>query len=145
MQNTKNKQTTKNYTISMSKEIGKLWIVGDINPFRKPFAIFYDKELGHDVGKVMTCGAANDVLDILAAGEKRMDIDLRISSERVSLPGYVEFELARPCSLSAKYFVNNCPGKPRLEAWVGASAREIFREYPAFAYIKNSLISHPDK
>lgn len=136
MQNTRTNPTTKNYTISLNKEIGTLWIVGDINPFRKSFELFFDKELGHDVGKIMTCGATNDILDILAGGEKSMDVDLRISSERVALPGYVEFELAQPFNLSAKYYVRNCPGCPQLIAWVGSSVREIFNGYPAFAYIR---------
>jgi hypothetical protein len=32
--------------------------------------------------------------------------------------------------------VNNCPGKPQLEAWVNGSIREIIKTFPAFAYIK---------
>lgn len=136
MQNTKNNQTTKNYTLTLSKEIGKLWILQDINPFRKPFELFYDKELGHDVGKVMTCSATNYVLDIIAGDDKRMDVEIVISTDRIKLPDYVEFELVTPCALAAKYYVNNCPGCPQMIAWVNASAREIFRAYPAFAYIK---------
>lgn len=138
MQNTKNNPTTKNYTISLSKEIGKLWIANDINPFRVPFLLFYDKELGHDVGNVMTCGATNDILDILAAGETRMNLDLRIASERVVLPGYVEFELVQAFNLSAKYLVNNCPERPQMIAWVNSSVRVIFKDYPLFAYIKKA-------
>lgn len=138
MQNTKNKPTTKNYTISLSKVIGKLWIANDINPFRKPFELFYDKELGHDVGNVMTCGATNDILDILAAGETRMSIDLRIATERIAMSGYVEFEFVQAFNLSAKYLVNNCPGRPQMIAWVNSSARVIFKDYPLFAYIKKA-------
>ena len=127
---------TTNYTLTLTKEIGKLWIVENIQPFHKDFKVFYDQELGHDIGKLTTIGATDYVLDILAGGLKRMDIELRIATERVDLPDYVEFELVAPYPLSAKYFVNHCPGKPRLIAWVGASARQIFGAYPVFAYIK---------
>lgn len=37
---------------------------------------------------------------------------------------------------SARYYVNNCPGKPQLEAWISSACKQIFKEYPAFAYIK---------
>lgn len=138
MQKIKNNPTTKNYTLTLTKEIGKLWILKDIDPFRKNFERFFDEDLGHDIGKLMTCGCTNYVLDILAGEEKKMLIDLRIASERVDMPGYVEFELKDPCRLAAKYHVNNCPGKPQLQAWVSSSAKEILREYPAFAYIKKT-------
>ena len=136
MQNTKNNTTTKNYTLTLTKEIGKLWILKDIHPFRKNFELFFDQDLGHDIGRVMTCGCTNHVLDILAGEEKRIEIDFRTAKERMDLPGYVEFELVKPCSLAAEYLVNNCPGRPQMQAWVNASVRQIFREYPAFAYIK---------
>lgn len=136
MQNTKKTPTTKNFTITLSKEIGNIWIIEDITPFHKKFKQFFDKELGHDIGKLMTCGCPNYVLDILAGDVKRMDIDLRLAEERLDLPDFVEFELVEPCSLSAKYLVNNCPGRPQLIAWANGSTKEIFNEYPAFAYIK---------
>ena len=136
MQNTKNNTITKNFTLTLTKEIGRLWILEDINPFHKPFHIFFDQDLGHDIGKLTTCGCTNYVLDILAGNEKRMEIDLRLAAARVDLPGYVEFELIEPCTLTAKYHVNNCPDKPQLQAWVNASFKQIFKEYPAFAYIK---------
>ena len=131
-----NHPTTNSCTLVLTKEIGKLWILKDVTPFRKNFEQFFDKELGHDIGKLMTCGCANDVLDILAAGDTKMEVDLRMSSERVELPDYVEFALVEPCPLAAKYYVNNCPGRPRMVAWVSASAKEIFKPYPVFAYIK---------
>ena len=73
---------------------------------------------------------------ILAGEEKRIEIDFRTAKVRMDLPDYVEFELVKPCSLAAEYLVNNCPGRPQMQAWVNASVRQIFREYPAFAYIK---------
>jgi len=54
----------------------------------------------------------------------------------VELPGFVEFELVKPCPLSAKYHVNNCPDMPQLEAWIDVPFKQIFREYPAYIYIK---------
>ena len=136
MQNTKNTTTTKNYTLTFSKEIGKLWILRDFTPFGKNFDRFFDENLGHDIGKLITVGCPNYVLDILAGEDKRMEIELRVASERVELPGFVEFELATPCRLSAKYYVNNCPGKPQLEAWVSNTAKAFLKDYPAFAYIR---------
>ena len=136
MQKTKNKATTKDYTLTLTKEIGNLWIVEDIFPFRKKFELFFDKELDHDIAKVTACGATNYVLDIIAGDRNRMDVELRMATERMELPDYVEFELVAPYSLAAKYYVNNCPERPRLIAWVNASVREIFKEYPVFAYIK---------
>ena len=136
MQKTKNTTTTKNFTLTLIKEIGKLWILKGIDPFRKNFDRFFEEDLRHDIGKLITVGCTNYVLDILSGEEKRMDIDLRVASERVELPGYVEFELVSTSSLSAKYYVNGCPGKPQLEAWVSNTVKDILREYPAFAYIK---------
>ena len=135
MQNTKN-TTTKNYTLTFTKEIGKLWILSDFTPFGKSFEKFFDENLGHDIGKLISVGCPNYVLDILAGEDKKMEIDLRVATERVILPDFVEFELVTPCRLSAKYYVNNCPGKPQLEAWVSNTAKDFLREYPAFAYIK---------
>ena len=65
-----------------------------------------------------------------------MVIDLKISKERVNLPEYVEFELVQSYNLAAKYLVNNCPGRPQLEAWFNASIKEVVKQYPTFAYIK---------
>lgn len=131
-----NNQQTRNYTLTLAKEIGKLWQLKDITPFGMRFESFYDKVLGHDVGKILACGCENYVLDILAGEDKRMDIDLRLAKERIDMPGYVEFELVTPCTLSAKYLVNNCPGRPQLIAWLGASTKDFFKDYPAFAYIR---------
>ncbi|MBR0297403.1 MAG: hypothetical protein IJR01_00315 [Bacteroidales bacterium] len=131
-----NNSNTKNYTLSLTKYIGKLWKLVDVKPFYKPFQEHYYDEMDHDFCKVMSCGAENDVLDILANGEKELCIDLRISKERIALPDYVEFELVAPYNLSAKYHVNNCLGRPQMEAWFNASVKEIVRTYPPFAYIK---------
>jgi len=136
MQNTKNNTPTKNYTLNISKEIGDIWTIKDINPLRHKFEKFFDEDLSHDISKITFVGATSFVLDILAGDTKRMDIDLRTSAERVELPGYIEFELVEACKLSAKYYVNDCPGQPQLQAWINASCKQIFREYPAFAYIK---------
>jgi len=128
--------TTKNYTLTLTKEIGNVWILENIQPFHKDFKVYYDQEMGHDIVKLTVIGATGYVLDILAGDRKRMDIDLRVAAERMDLPDYVEFELVQPSRSSAKYLVNNCPGKPQLIAWVNASVRQIIREYPVFAYIK---------
>ena len=127
---------TTNYTLSLSKKIGKLWILEDVTPFVKPFKTYYFQEMGHDICKVTTSGTGNTVLDILAGGDTEMKLELRISGERMKMPDFVEFELIEPFKLSAKDHVNNCPGCPQLEAWFNASIKEIFRAYPAFAYIK---------
>lgn len=132
------KPNTTDYTLTLSKKIGKLWMLDDVTPFPKKFQSYFSNEMGHDFCKVTTCGAGNYVLDILAEGETEMVIDLKISKERVNLPDYVEFELIQPCDLAAKYHVNNCPGKPQLEAWFNASIKEIIKQYPAFAYIKKT-------
>ena len=130
---------TTNYTLSLSKKIGKLWILEDVTPFFKPFKTYYFQEMGHDICKVTTSGTGNMVLDILADGDTEMNIELRISEERLNLPGFVEFELVAPFNLSAKYHVNNCPGCPQMEAWFNSSVKEIFRQYPTFAYIKKAV------
>ena len=126
----------KNHTLTLNKEIGNLWIIDDITPFVKKFVQYYDEELGHDVSKLTFIGAANYVLDILAGDVTRMDIELCMSSERLDLPGCVEFVLVDAGHLAARYHVNNCPGKPQLEAWISSAARQIFKDYPAFAYIR---------
>lgn len=138
MQNTKNNQTTKNYILTLTKEIGKLWMIEDINPnpVGIKFETFFNENLSHDIGKLTFIGAVNYVLDILAGDGKRMDIEFKMAAERMELPDYVEFELVDPSRLAAKYHVNNCPGCPQLEAWFNASAKEIFKAYPAFAYIR---------
>ena len=114
----------KTYTLTLTKEIGKLWIIEDINPFDikatnplgKKFRRFYEEDLEHDISKITFISATNKVLDILAGDAKRMDIELCMASERQELPGYVEFELVDIGVQSAKYHVNGCPGKPQLEA-----------------------------
>ena len=124
------------HILTLTKEVGKLWIIEDINPFGKKFDRFFDENLGHDISKLTFIGAANYVLDVLAGEEKRMDIELCMASEKMDLPGYVEFARVDTGSLSAKYYVNDCPGKPQLEAWISSACKQIFKEYPAFAYIK---------
>ena len=136
MQNTKNTTTTKNYTLTFTKEIGKLWILKDFAPLGKNFERFFEENLGHDIGKLVSVGCPNYILDILAGEEKKMDIELRVAAERVEMPGFVEFELVTPCRLSAKYHVNNCLGKPQLEAWVSDTAKAFLKDYPTFAYIR---------
>ena len=127
---------TKNYTLTFSKKIGKLWMLDDVTPFQKKFQNYFFDEMGHDLCKITACGAGNYVLDILAGGGTEMKIDLRISEERVDLPAFVEFELVDPGNLAAKYYVNNCPGQPQLQAWFNASIKEIVKKYPPYAYIK---------
>ena len=136
MQNTKNTTTTKNYTLTFTKETGKHWILKDFAPLGKNFERFFEENLGHDIGKLVIVGCPNYVLDILAGEDRKMDIELRVAAERVELPGFVEFELVTPCRLSAKYHVNNCPGKPQLEAWVSDTAKAFLKDYPTFAYIR---------
>ena len=131
-----NKNNTTDYTLSFSKKSGKLWILDDVTPFFKKFQRYYFDEMGHDLCKIMACGTGNYVLDILSEGENEMRVELKISKERVELPGYVEFELVQPTALAAKYHVNNCPGHPQLEAWFNASIKQIIKQYPPFAYIK---------
>ena len=130
------KPNTTDYTLTLSKKIGKLWLLDDVTPFPKKFQTYFFEDMGHDLCKITACGAGNYVLDILAEGETEMVIDLKISKERVNLPDYVEFELIQPCNLAAKYHVNNCPRKPQLEAWFNASIKQIVKQYPTFAYIK---------
>lgn len=136
MQKTKNIPTTKNHTVTLSKEIGNLWIIKDVSPFRKNFERFYDEDLNHDISKLTLIGATNYVLDILAGERKRMDVELLMSTGHLDLPDHVEFELVARYRLSAKYYVNNCPGRPQLIAWASSTAKDMFKDYPAFAYIK---------
>lgn len=126
----------KKHTITLNKEIGNLWIIEDINPFVKKFERFFDEELAHDISKLTFIGAANEVLDILAGDAKKMSIELCMFPERQELPGYVEFERVEIGHLAAKYYVNNCPGKPQLKAWISCACTKIFKDYPAFAYIR---------
>lgn len=134
---TKTKNTMqKKHTLTLTKEIGKLWIIEDITPLGKKFDRFFDENLGHDICKLTFIGATNYVLDILADDAKRMDIELCMTSEKMDLPGYVEFALVDTGSLSAKYHINDCPGKPQLEAWISSACKEIFKDYPTFAYIR---------
>jgi len=130
------KPNTTNYTLTFSKNYGKLWMLDDITPFYRKFQSHFDEKMGHDLLKLTVCGAANNVLDIIAGGDKEMVIELVISDARMYFPGYVEFELIAPGSQAAKYHVNNCPGMPQLVAWFNASIKEIIKAYPAFAYIR---------
>jgi len=132
------KTNTTDYTLSLSKKTGKLWMLDDVKPFPKEFQDYFSLEMGHDYCKITACGAGNYVLDVLAGGEKEMRIELKLSKERLALPDYVEFELVQPCPLAAKYLVNNCPGSAQMEAWFNASIKEIVRQYPPFAYIKKA-------
>ena len=137
MQKTNNNYiATKNYTLTFSKEIGRLWILADFAPLGKSFSRFFDENLGHDIGNLVTVGCANYVLDTLAGDRKTVVVDLMVTPERADKPGYVEFELAETGSLSARYLVNGCPGKPQLEAWLSNSVKSFLKAYPAFAYIK---------
>lgn len=136
MQKTNNTIATKNYTLTFTKETGKLWVLKDFAPLGKSFARFFEDNLGHDIGKLITVGCANYVLDLLAGEENQLEIDLRIAPERVKLPGFNEFERVDTGSLSARYYVNNFPGMPQLEAWVSNTVIAFLKEYPAFAYIK---------
>lgn len=105
------------------------------HPVWETWEYFIDK-MGRDICKITSCGPGNLVLDILSGGANGMQVELRISNERIEMPGYVEFELIRPCSLAARYHVNNCPGRPQLEAWFNASVKQIVGQYPPFAYIR---------
>lgn len=136
MVKTANNPAPKNHILTLTKEIGNLWIIENVTPFGMKFERFFDEKLGHDIIKLTFIGAANHVLDILAGDAKRMDIELCMASERMNMPGYVEFERVETGHLSSKYHVNNCPGCPQLQAWISSSAKAIFKEYPSFAYIK---------
>lgn len=134
------KTKTTDYTLSLSKHFGRLWMLDDITPFYKKFQNHFSGEMGGDYLKITTCGAGNHVLDILAGEDRDMEIELRISPERVKLPGYVEFELASEGKMAAKYYVNDCPGVPQLAAWFNVSVKEIVKGFPPFAYIRRKQI-----
>jgi len=128
-----------NRTLTFSKNIGNLWMLDDIQPYYKRFQTHFDEEMGHDLLKLTVGVVGSKVLDILADGAKKMDIEMVTSEERIQMPGYVEFELVNEGNLASKYYVNDCPGMPQLEAWVNGSVKEIIKSYPAFAYIRRRL------
>ena len=134
-----NKANNTQRTLSFSKNYGKLWMLDDVTPYYKKFQTHFDEKMGHDLLKLTVGVVGSKVLDILADGAKEMDIELVTSDERIMMPGYVEFELADSGHLASKYYVNNCPGMPQLEAWVNGSVKEIIKSYPAFAYIRRRL------
>ena len=136
MQKTMKNTPTRDFTLALSKEIGKLWILKDIAPFHKSFKRFFEDDLKHDIGKLMTCGCTNYILDRLAGQDKEMSLKIRISPKKLKLSGFIEFELTGAYRLSARYLVNKCPKTPQLEAWVSDCVKQIFSEYPAFAYIQ---------
>jgi hypothetical protein len=128
-----------NRTLTFSKNIGNLWMLDDIQPYYKRFQTHFDEEMGHDLLKLTVGVVGSKVLDILADGAKKMDIEMVTSEERIQMPGYVEFELVNEGNLASKYYVNDCPGMPQLEAWVNGSVKEIIKSYPAYAYIRRRL------
>jgi len=127
---------TTDYTLTFSKNYGRLWMLDDITPYYTSFQKHFADRMGGDYLKVTVCGASNRVLDALAGGETQMNVELKISAERVKLPGYVELQLVDPGRKAARYLVNGCPGAPQLIAWVNASIKEIIGNYPTFAYIR---------
>ena len=131
-----NKPNTITRALTLSKNIGNLWMLEDIKPFYKDFQKHFDEKMGHDLLKLTVGVVGSKVLDILAEGVKEMEVELVTAGERIEMPGYVEFELAEEGSMASKYYVNGCPGMPQLEAWIGASIREIIKTFPAFAYIR---------
>ncbi len=131
-----NKPNTITRTLTLSKNFGKLWMLDDVTPYYKKFQTHFDEKMGHDLLKLTVGVVGSKVLDILAEGDKEMAVELVTSDERVKMPGYVEFELAGAGNLASKYYVNNCPGMPQLEAWINGSIREIIKSFPAFAYIR---------
>ena len=127
---------TTDYTLTFSKNYGRLWMLDDITPYYTRFQKHFADKMGNDNLKLTVIAAANRVLDILAGGETEMKIELRIAEERVKLPDYVEFERVDIGTNAAKYLVNGCPGAPQMIAWTNASVKEIIKDYPAFAYIR---------
>lgn len=127
---------TINRTLTLSKNYGRLWMLDDVQPFYKKFQTHFDEKMGHDLLKLTVGVVGSKVLDILADGATEMAVELVTSDERLQLADYVEFELVEQGHLAAKYYVNNCPGKPQLEAWFNTSVREIIKAFPAFAYIR---------
>lgn len=130
--------TQMNKTLSFSKNYGNLWMLEDVTPYYKKFQTHFDEKMGHDLLKLTVGVVGSKVLDILADGNKEISVELETSDERMEMPGYVEFELVSEGSLASKYYVNNCPGMPQLEAWINASIREIIKAFPAFAYIRKA-------
>lgn len=128
--------TQMNKTLSFSKNYGNLWMLEDVTPYYKKFQTHFDEKMGHDLLKLTVGVVGSKVLDILADGNKEISVELVTSDERMEMPGYVEFERVSEGSLASKYYVNNCPGMPQLEAWINASIREIIKAFPAFAYIR---------
>ena len=53
---------TTNYTLSLSKKTGKLWILEDVTPFFKPFKTYYFQEMGHYICKITTSGTGEELL-----------------------------------------------------------------------------------
>lgn len=131
-----NKPNTTTRTLTLSKNYGKLWMLDDVQPYYKKFQTHFDEKMGHDLLKLTVGVVGSKVLDILAEGVKEMNVELVTSDERINMPGYVEFELVNEGNMASKYYVNNCPGKPQLEAWFNGSVRQIIKTFPAFAYIK---------
>ena len=130
--------TQMNKTLTFSKNFGNLWMLDDITPYYKKFQTHFDEKMGHDLLKLTVGVVGSKVLDILAVGDKELSVELVTSDERMEMPGYVEFERVSEGSLASKYYVNNCPGMPQLEAWINASIREIIKAFPAFAYIRKA-------
>ena len=130
--------TQMNKTLTFSKNFGKLWMLDDVTPYYKKFQTHFDEKMGHDLLKLTVGVVGSKVLDILAVGDKEISVELVTSDERMEMPGYVEFERVSEGSLASKYYVNNCPGMPQLEAWINASIREIIKAFPAFAYIRKA-------
>lgn len=131
-----NKANTTNRTLTFTKNNGNLWMLEDVTPFYKKFQTHFAEKMGGDNLKVTVGVVGSKVLDILADGAQEMNIELVTSETRVKMPDYVEFELVDSGNKAAKYYVNNCPGMPQLEAWVNASVKEIIKDYPTYAYIK---------
>lgn len=133
-----NKPNTINRTLLLSKNSGNLWMLDDIKPF-VDFKKHFDEKMSHDLLKLTVGVVGSKVLDILAEGKKEMAVELVTSDERIDMPGYVEFELADAGNLASKYYVNNCPGMPQLEAWINGSVRLLIKASPAFAYIRKKV------
>ena len=79
MQKTNNTIATKNYTLTFTKETGKLWILKDFAPLGKNFARFFDENLGHDIGKLITVGCPNYVNWRLTSGLRRSALTYPVS------------------------------------------------------------------
>jgi len=125
-----NKPNTINRTLTLSKNYGRLWMLDDVQPYYKKFQTHFDEKMGHDLLKLTVGIVGSKVLDILAEGVKEMNVELVTSDERIKMPGYVEFELVNEGNLASKYYVNNCHGKPQLEAWFNGTVRQIIKNIP---------------